>query len=79
MDIQTTEVNGIYIGQLQSIGPARTPTGIYKQLSEKRHKIEQDGLDDDLQADRRVHGGLEKALYHYPAEHYASLKEPCPI
>lgn len=29
------------------------------------------GLDGDEQADRRVHGGLDKALYLYPSEHYA--------
>ncbi len=29
------------------------------------------GLDGDEQADLSVHGGLEKAVYVYPAEHYA--------
>jgi MOSC domain-containing protein YiiM len=29
------------------------------------------GLDGDEQADLSVHGGLEKAVYAYPAEHYA--------
>lgn len=28
------------------------------------------GLDGDEQADLRVHGGLSKALYAYPSEHY---------
>lgn len=30
-----------------------------------------DGFDGDQQADRRVHGGMEKALHHYPRDHYA--------
>ena len=29
------------------------------------------GLDDDEQADPSVHGGLDKAIYAYPQEHYA--------
>ena len=29
------------------------------------------GLEDDEQADQSVHGGLSKAIYAYPIEHYA--------
>lgn len=32
------------------------------------------GLAGDEQADRRVHGGPEKSLHHYPAEHYAAWR-----
>lgn len=31
------------------------------------------GLAGDQQADRRVHGGPEKAVHHFPAEHYDRL------
>jgi len=30
------------------------------------------GLEGDEQGDLRVHGGLEKAIHHYPREHYAA-------
>ncbi|UCC24066.1 MAG: GNAT family N-acetyltransferase [Gemmatimonadales bacterium] len=30
------------------------------------------GLDGDTQVDRRVHGGVDKAVYLYPSEHYAT-------
>ena len=33
------------------------------------------GVDSDEQADFSVHGGLEKAIYAYPAEHYAFWNE----
>jgi MOSC domain-containing protein YiiM len=33
------------------------------------------GLDGDEQADLSVHGGLEKAVYAYPSEHYAFWRE----
>ena len=40
------------------------------------------GLDGDQQADRVHHGGADKALHHYPAEHYAhwqALHGDCPM
>ncbi len=30
------------------------------------------GLEGDEQGDLRVHGGIEKAIHHYPREHYAA-------
>ncbi|WP_207100655.1 MOSC domain-containing protein [Paracoccus shandongensis] len=33
-----------------------------------------EGLQGDAQADRRVHGGPEKALHHYPWDHYAAWR-----
>ena len=33
------------------------------------------GLEGDEQADLSVHGGLEKAVYAYPSEHYAFWQE----
>lgn len=71
-------VEGIYIGQLSTIGPAETATGIFKTLSEATHEVSELGLSGDIQVDKRVHGGPEKAIYHYPAEHYALLKEVLP-
>jgi len=68
----------VYIGQLSTIGPADTPTGIYKNLSAATHAITELGLSGDIQVDKRVHGGPEKAIYHYPAEHYALLQQALP-
>jgi MOSC domain-containing protein YiiM len=36
------------------------------------------GLAGDRQADRRVHGGPDKAVYCYPVEHYASWRTVAP-
>jgi MOSC domain-containing protein YiiM len=46
-------------------------TGIYKDPVEGRIKLRPHQLDGDEQADRRVHGGWDKAVYVYPSEHYA--------
>lgn len=38
-------------------------------------RIGADGLDGDEQGDRRVHGGQDKAVHHYPFEHYVRWRD----
>jgi MOSC domain-containing protein YiiM len=45
-------------------------TGIYKRPVDGGVMARKMNLDGDEQADRRVHGGLLKAVYAYPSEHY---------
>jgi len=45
-------------------------TGIFKEPVEGRVKVRFLNLDEDRQADLTVHGGLDKAIYVYPVEHY---------
>lgn len=49
-------------------------TGIYKQAVEGRVALRKLNLDGDRQADLSVHGGVDKAVYCYPIEHYAYWK-----
>ena len=37
-----------------------------------------EGIDGDEQGDRRVHGGPDKAIHHYPFDHYAFWREGHP-
>lgn len=46
-------------------------TGIFKEPVSGRVRVQRLGLDGDVQVDRRVHGGVDKAVYAYPFEHYA--------
>ena len=46
-------------------------TGIFKVPVEGRVRVHLLGLEGDVQVDRRVHGGPDKAVYIYPHEHYA--------
>ncbi len=46
-------------------------TAIYKQAVSCVVAVQRLGLDGDEQADWSVHGGLDKAVYAYPSEHYA--------
>lgn len=45
-------------------------SGIGKRAVDGRRKVEPLGIEGDEQADLSVHGGLSKAVYAYPAEHY---------
>ncbi len=45
-------------------------TAIYKQAVDGAVEVGPMGLQGDEQADLTVHGGLSKAVYAYPSEHY---------
>jgi MOSC domain-containing protein YiiM len=45
-------------------------TGIFKEPVSERVMVWSLNLDTDRQADLTVHGGLDKAVYIYPFEHY---------
>ena len=53
-------------------------TGIYKDQVEGRIKLGRSNLVGDEQADLRVHGGWDKAVYVYPSEHYAFWRTELP-
>ena len=48
----------------------RVTTGIFKEPVAGRVPLRSLNLDGDRQADLRVHGGADKAVYAYPAEYY---------
>jgi MOSC domain-containing protein YiiM len=54
-----------------SIGARRVASAIGKRAVAGRVGLRPLGLEGDEQADLSVHGGLAKAVYAYPAEHYA--------
>lgn len=53
-------------------------TGIFKSPTASRIRLRKLNLDGDRQADLTVHGGEHKAVYCYPAEHYAYWREKLP-
>ena len=57
--------------QLRQIGARRVPTAIGKQPVVGPVAVQPLGLAGDEQADLSAHGGLRKAVYAYPAQHYA--------
>ena len=53
-------------------------TGIFKEPVAGRIRLRTLNLDGDRQADLSVHGGLSKAAYAYPIEHYEYWREQLP-
>jgi MOSC domain-containing protein YiiM len=56
----------------------KVTTGIFKEPVERRIALTKLNLDGDRQADLSVHGGVYKAVYCYPIEHYAYWKGEWP-
>ena len=59
------------------IGENQAFTGIWKD-SIKQAAIDAEGIKGDIQVDRRVHGGAEKALHQYAIPSYASMHAAFP-
>ncbi|NMG31878.1 MOSC domain-containing protein [Aromatoleum evansii] len=68
-----TLIDHVFVGALRPLPPEGQLTGMFKQPVDGPVAVTAEGLAGDRQADRRYHGGAEKALHHYPAEHYARL------
>lgn len=73
-----TVINKVLIAEQGVIGPDETPTGFFKVAVDDPINLLELGLEGDFQADRRVHGGLDKAIHHYAAENYDLLKQALP-
>lgn len=67
------DLTGVYIGKVaENYGMT---TAIDKQRVSGEIYLSETGLAGDEVADKRHHGGLERALHHYPAEHYRYWQE----
>ncbi|MBD2527251.1 MOSC domain-containing protein [Nostoc sp. FACHB-133] len=53
-------------------------TGIFKEPVNARVMVRELNLDGDRQADLTVHGGVDKAVYVYPFEHYDYWRDELP-
>lgn len=71
-------MNLIFRGGIRPLPPDNAPTGIFKLAIEMPVWLGREGLAGDAQADRRVHGGPDKALHQYPVAHYARLATAFP-
>jgi MOSC domain-containing protein YiiM len=70
-------VLGVQVGKVQPLPAAgrNVMSGIRKLTVEGRVPVLALGLAGDEQADLTVHGGLSKAVYAYPVEHYEFWRE----
>lgn len=69
----SVEINQLLTGKISLFGPNDELSAINKKNILEPIFITKLGLKGDEQADLRVHGGIDKAIHHFPAEHYATL------
>ena len=67
--MQIVSLNTGQIREINQNGKIIT-TAIYKTPVDRSLEVHSLGIEGDQQADLRVHGGVDKAVYAYPAEHY---------
>lgn len=61
-------------GRARNLPGSDALSGIAKTPAGRPLVLGAEGLEGDEQADRRVHGGVEKALHQYPLDHYATWR-----
>ena len=72
-----TAVLGLYAGAVAPLAGGR-PSAIVKRAVAGEMELGTLGLAADAQADKRLHGGLDKALHQFPSEHYLALAQAFP-
>jgi MOSC domain-containing protein YiiM len=73
--IPVIRVDALLTGKVQPYTRPGSSSGIDKRPCAGEVQIGKLGIEGDEQGDPRVHGGLDKALHHYPFEHYALWRD----
>ncbi len=73
-----SRIDQLFIGRLRPLLPDGEATGIYKSAAGGAVMLTPLGLAGDEHGDPRHHGGPDKALHQFPAEHYAALAQAWP-
>lgn len=60
----------VFTGKIQDYAGNR-PSAIAKIQVDGELRLSEPGLEGDQQAEKKIHGGPDRALCHYPREHYA--------
>lgn len=84
-------IEGLFAGKVKPFGPLQTSSATVSRSADPDHnsaiiksplqgkaELTLEGLTEDQQADRRFHGGEDKALHHFARENYPILAEHYP-
>lgn len=74
MSGRAVPIGAVLVGPCAPLGPQGVPSGIAKTPRLGPIRVGPEGLEGDAQADRRHHGGPEKAVHHYALDHYAAWR-----
>lgn len=72
-------IDQVYAAQtIRLLGEKEKPTGIFKQPLPGAVAVDEQGIVGDIQADKTVHGGPEKALHQYALASYRLMHQALP-
>jgi MOSC domain-containing protein YiiM len=63
-------LEALLTGRVRPLGPAGVPSGIDKRAVDRAIRLTKRGFAGDEQGDTHHHGGPDKAVHHYPSDHY---------
>ncbi|MCB9638638.1 MAG: MOSC domain-containing protein [Myxococcales bacterium] len=75
---KTLDVLAVLCGRIAPLAGSDVMSAMHKTPVEGKVYLDWEGLQGDEQANREHHGGRDKALHHYPFDHYAAWKEELP-
>ena len=78
MSTLTTTIGQLFAGGMGYLDQEGHRSGIFKKRTLDRVRVEREGIIGDEQADKRVHGGPEKAVHHYAVENYTHIAQAFP-
>lgn len=64
------KIDAVLTGKIRTLGNNQTFSAIAKSPRQERLCINLMGFSEDEQADKKHHGGLDKAIHHYAKDHY---------
>jgi len=73
-----TTIDCVLTGEVKSFGVNGQASGYVKQANTDAVSLDWEGLSGDAQADKKHHGGIDKALFHYCSDHYKVWREMRP-
>lgn len=76
--MNTSSIVSVHVGKIAPLGSQQAPSGFVKHAVSGPVHAGLLGLEGDEQADLRVHGGAEKAVYAYAVTHYAAWQAEYP-
>ena len=71
-------VLAVHVGRARPLGPEGVPSGFVKTAVTGAVRVRTLGLEGDEQADLRVHGGVDKAVYGYAVSNYPRWRADFP-
>jgi MOSC domain-containing protein YiiM len=70
-EVMALIIDGVLAGKAVEFSRPGSRSAIAKSRLEGSQRVTLLGILGDEQGDLRVHGGPDKAIHHYPADHYA--------